>query len=59
MELIEQDKEAPPQMTSVSIRELLRLGFRENEVAELNKAKISFPRVQQQRWPSKCTDGRT
>jgi hypothetical protein len=59
MELIEQDKETPPQVTSVPIRQLFRLGFRENEAAELHTAKISFPRVQQQRWPSKRTDGRT
>jgi hypothetical protein len=59
MELIEQDKEALPQLTSVPIRELLKLEFHENEAAELYTAKISFPRVQQQRWPSKRTDGRT
>jgi hypothetical protein len=59
MELIEQDKEAPPQVTNVPIHELLKLGFRENEAAELHTTKISFPRVQQQRWPSKHTDGCT
>jgi hypothetical protein len=59
MELIEQDKEAQPQVTNIPIRKLLKLGFRENEAVELHTTKISFPRVQQQRWPSKLTNGRT
>jgi hypothetical protein len=59
LELIAQDHEVLPQEINTPIRELLRLGFRENEAAEMYTARISFPRVQQQRWPSKHTDGRT
>ena len=57
MEAIAQANAAPPLVTSVPIRQLLKLEFRENKIAELHSAKISFPRVQQQRWPSKRIDG--
>lgn len=59
MELIAKDNNITPRGITTPIREMLRLGFRENEAAELHTAKISFPRIQQQRWPSMRTDGRT
>ena len=59
MEAIAQANAAPPIVTRTPIRELLKLRFRENEAAELHSAKISFSRVQQQRWPSRRTDGHT
>ena len=58
MELIAKDNNITPRVVTTRIREMLRLGFRENEAAELHTAKISFPRIQQQRWPSMRTDGR-
>jgi hypothetical protein len=33
--------------------------FTESKVAELHTAKISYPRVHQQHWPSSRQDGRT
>ena len=59
MELIAKDNNTPQREVNTSIRELLRLGFRESEAAEIHTAKISFPRVQQQKWPSTKTDGRS
>ena len=59
MELIAKDNNAPTRPINTPIRELLRLGFRESEAAEIHIAKISFPRVQQQKWPSIRTDGRS
>ena len=59
MELIASDNNIPHREINTSIRELLRLGFRKNEVAEIHTAKISFLRVQQQRWPSTRTNGRS
>jgi hypothetical protein len=59
MELTASDNNIPHREINTPICELLRLGFRESEVAEIHIAKISFPRVQQQRWPSTRTDGRS
>jgi hypothetical protein len=59
MELLAKDTETPPTEINISIRELIRMGFRESEAAELHTAKISFPRVHQQRWPNSRQDGRT
>jgi hypothetical protein len=59
MELIASDNNIPHREINTPIRELLRLGFRESEAAEIHTAKISFPRVQQQKWPSTRTDGRS
>jgi hypothetical protein len=60
LELIAQDNEVPPpQAINILIRELLRLGFWENEAAEMHTTRISFPRVQPQRWPNKHTDDYT
>jgi hypothetical protein len=52
MELLAKDIETPPFEINISIRELICMGFRESEAAKLHTAKISFPRVHQQRWPS-------
>ena len=57
MELITSDNNIPHCEINTPIRELLRLGFRESKAAEIHTAKISFPRVQQQRWPSTRKDG--
>jgi hypothetical protein len=43
----------------ISIRELIRRGYRENEATEIHTAKISFPRILQQKWPSARLDGRS
>jgi hypothetical protein len=59
MELLAKDTEIPPAEINISIRELIRMGFRESEAIELHTAKISFPRVHQQRWPNSKQDGRT
>jgi hypothetical protein len=59
MELTASDNNIPHREINTPICELLRLGFRESEVAEIHIAKISFPRVQQQRWPNTRTDGRS
>jgi hypothetical protein len=41
-----------------SISELIRRGYKENEAAEVHTAKISFPKILQQKWPSIRLDGR-
>jgi hypothetical protein len=45
MELLAKDIETPPIEINISIRELIRMGFKESEEAELHTAKISYPRV--------------
>jgi hypothetical protein len=57
MELTASDNIIPPQEINTPICEFLRLGYKESEAAEIHATKISFPRVQQQRWPSTRTDG--
>jgi hypothetical protein len=57
MELIASNNNIPHRKINTPICELLRLGFRESEAAEIHTTKISFPRVQQQKWPSTRTDG--
>jgi hypothetical protein len=52
MELLAKDTETPPVEINISICKLIHMGFRESEAIELQTAKISFPRVYQQRWPS-------
>jgi hypothetical protein len=47
MELLAVDNAAPIIEVTTSIRELIKLGYRENEAAEIHTAKISFPRIQQ------------
>jgi hypothetical protein len=59
MELIAIDSEAPLQETHMSIREMIRKGYRENEAAEAHTAKVSFPWIPQQKWPSSRTDGQS
>jgi hypothetical protein len=59
MELLAKDTETPAVEINISICELIRMGFRESEAAELHTAKISYPRVHQQCWPSSRQDGRT
>jgi hypothetical protein len=49
LELLAKDNAIQPIKISTSIRELLRQGYKESEAAELHIAKISYPRVQQQR----------
>jgi hypothetical protein len=46
MELIAVENNTPPYEVHTTIREMIKMGFRENEVAELHTAKISFPRTQ-------------
>jgi hypothetical protein len=58
MELIAIDDEIPPQEIHMSIREMIRKGYRENEVAEAYTTKVSFPRIPQQKWPNSRVDGR-
>ena len=53
------DNETQPIEITTSIKELIRQGYKENEAVELHTAKISYLRVQQQRWPSSRQDGRT
>ena len=45
MELIATENEAPLLETSLSIREMIKKGYRESEAAEANTAKISFPGI--------------
>lgn len=59
MELLAKDTKTPPAEINISIRELIRMGLRKSEAAELYTLKISFPRVHQQRWPTSKQDGRT
>jgi hypothetical protein len=59
MELITKDSEALLQETHMSIREMIRKGYRENEAAEAHIAKVSFPRIPQQKWPSSRTNRRS
>ena len=59
MELIAEANGEPLQEIHMSIREMIRRGYKENEAAEAHTAKVSFPRVPQQKWPSKRLDGRT
>jgi hypothetical protein len=59
MELIAIDSKALLQETHMSIREMIRKGYRENEAAEAHTTKVSFPRNPQQKWPSSRTDGRS
>jgi hypothetical protein len=59
MELIAVENNTPPYEVHTTIREMIKMGFRENEVAELHTAKISFPRTQQQKWPSMRPDGQS
>jgi cellulose biosynthesis protein BcsQ len=37
---------------------MMRKGYRENEAAEVHTAKVSFPKIPQQKWPSSRVDGR-
>jgi hypothetical protein len=46
MELIAVENNILPYEVRTTIWEMIKLGFRENEVAELHTAKISFPRTQ-------------
>jgi hypothetical protein len=59
MELLAIDNDTPPQDVYTSIRELIRRSYRENEAAEIHTARITFPRVPQQKWPSARLDGQT
>jgi hypothetical protein len=59
MELLAIDNDIPPQDVHMSIRELIRRGYRENEAIEAHTTKISFPRIPQQKWPSIRLDGRS
>jgi hypothetical protein len=59
LELLAKDIATEPIEINTSIRELIHQGFKENEAAELYTTKISYPRVQQKRWPSSRQDGRT
>jgi hypothetical protein len=38
---------------------MMRKGYRENEAAKAYTAKVSFPRIPQQKWPSSRVDGRS
>jgi hypothetical protein len=59
MELTASNNNIPHREINTPIWELLRLGFRESEAVEIHTTKISFPRVQQQKWPSTRTNGRS
>jgi hypothetical protein len=59
MELLAINNGIPPQDVHTSIRKLIRRGYRKNEAAEIHIAKISFPRIPQQKWPSARLDGRS
>ena len=58
MELLAIENDIPLQEVHTSIHELIQRGYRENEVEEIHIAKISFPRIPQQKWPSTRLDGR-
>jgi hypothetical protein len=57
--LLAKDNATQPIEINTSIRELICQGYKESEAAELHTAKISYPRVQQKRWPSSRQDGWT
>ena len=59
MELTAIDNEVPVQEVRLSIRELIKKGYRENEAAEIHTAKVSFPRIPQIKWPSTRQDGQS
>jgi hypothetical protein len=59
MELLTIDNDTPPQDVHTSIRELIRRGYRESEAAEIHTARISYPKIPQQRWPSARLNGRS
>jgi hypothetical protein len=59
MELLAKDNDIPTQDVHMSIREMIRRGYKENEAAEAHTANISFPRIPQQKWPSTRQDGRS
>jgi hypothetical protein len=59
MELLAIDNDTPPQDVHTSIRELIRRGYRESKAAEIHTARISYPRIPQQRWPTTRLDGRS
>jgi hypothetical protein len=59
MELIAEDNAAPLKEVTTSIQKLIRLGYRENQAAEIHTAKTSFSQIQQQRWPSSRANGRS
>jgi hypothetical protein len=59
MELLAIDAEIPPQEIYMSIREMIRRGYRENEATEAHTAKVSFSRILQQKWPSSRVNGRS
>ena len=47
MELLAKDVEILPQELNMSIREMIKKGYKENKAAEAHTARISFPRVPQ------------
>ena len=59
MELTTSNNNIPHREINTPICEILRLGFRESKAIEIHTAKISFSRVQQQRWPSTRIDERS
>ena len=59
MELIAIENEAPLQEAQMSIREMIRKGYRESEAAEAHTTKVSFSRIPQLKWPSTRHDGRS
>ena len=58
LECLAKDNAIQPIEISISIRELLLQGYKESEAAKFYTAKISYLRVQLQRWPSSRQDGR-
>jgi hypothetical protein len=59
MELLAIDNDIPTQDMHMSIREMIRRSYKENEATEAHIANISFPRIPQQKWPSTRQDGRS
>ena len=47
MELIAKENDAPLQEIQMTIREMIKRGYKENEAAEAHTTKISLPRILQ------------
>ena len=59
MELIATTNDAQMREIHMSIRKMIRKGYRENQAIEAHTPKISFPRIPQLKWPSSRLDGQS
>ena len=43
MELLAKEADIPPQELNISIHDMIKKGYKENEAAEAHTAKVSYP----------------